>query len=1052
MSTIGGGASAPLTPLTFIKRWKNVSLTERQAAQAHFIDLCTLFGHPTPVEDDPSGDHFAFEKGATKVGGGRGFADVWKRDYFAWEYKRKNGNLDEALLQLIRYAPALESPPLQVVCDLERFRIHTAWTNTVPVKYEVKLDDLNDPSQREVLRNVFYDPDKLKPTKTREAVTTDAADKFSTIAFRLQGRGTSEQIAHFVNQLVFCFFAHSVKLLPDGLFPKLLKRASQNPQKAREYFNKLFEAMESGGDFDLNDIAWFNGGLFDGRRALQLDEGDIGLLVAAGSLDWGLIDPSIFGTLFERFLDPDKRAQIGAHYTDRDKIFKLIEPVILRPLRAEWAVARQEIQRLLSGETKPPMRAKQRRRMTPLEAAEEVRSRYLERLRDIRILDPACGSGNFLYLALQGVKDIENKANLECEMLGLSPRLPIIGPEIVRGIEINPLAAELARTTIWIGDIQWRLRNGIHAKPRPILRKLDAIECRDALITAPPSMLDDDGRATRLSNSRGNFPYFEAEWPQAEFIVGNPPFLGVKKMRRGLGLEYTGAIRRTYSGRVDEFSDLVCWWFEKARSQIVAAKARRAGLVATNSIRGGQNRITLDRIACDLRIFEAWSDEPWVIEGAAVRVSLVCFGPKKEQDSTALDGKLATRINPDLTCDADVSSARQLRENTDKSFIGMQKSGPHDIAGAHARQLLLQPVNPNGKRNSEILRPYINGLDIVRRPRDIWIIDFDSLPLSEASLFEGPFELLKELVESYIEDEKQKLYEKGRKDLASSYKFRDDWWRLWRPRPELKEALRGLDRAIATAEVAKHRVFVWMDTRIRADKNVTVIARDDASSFGVLQSRFHIAWSLRLGTSLEDRPRYTPTTTFETFPFPKGLTPDIPAKDYAADARAVAIATAANRLNELRSAWLNPPDLVRIEPEILPGYPDRVLPKDTLAAAALRERTLTNLYNQRPQWLLEAHHDLDVAVAAAYGWPANISEEDALSKLLELNLSRTTAERVSERPRTTRKSRGLTPEEARRSPQFKLPIAGGKKRSDERLPHVGVSGTAQRTIRSRSRR
>ncbi len=331
MSTIGG-ARAPMTPVAFIKKWKKASLTERQTAQEHFIDLCSLFGHPTPSEDDPTGEHFAFEKGAAKVGGGRGFADVWKRDYFAWEYKRKNGNLDDALHQLIRYAPALESPPLQIVCDIERFRIHTAWTNTVPAKYEITLDDLADASTREVLRNVFYDPEKLRPTKTRAAVTTEAADKFSTIALRLQGRGTSEKIAHFINQLVFCFFANSVKLLPDGLFPKLLRQSAQKPERAQSYLNKLFEAMENGGDFDLNDIAWFNGGLFDGRRALTLDEGDIGLLIAAGSMDWSLIDPSIFGTLFERFLDPDKRAQIGAHYTDREKIIRIVEPVIFQTI------------------------------------------------------------------------------------------------------------------------------------------------------------------------------------------------------------------------------------------------------------------------------------------------------------------------------------------------------------------------------------------------------------------------------------------------------------------------------------------------------------------------------------------------------------------------------------------------------------------------------------------------------------------------------------------------------------------------------------------------
>ena len=307
----GDSSVSLLTPHAFIKKWKKVDLTERQAAHSHFLDLCALVEHPAPTDVDPLGDHFAFEKGATKVGGGRGFADVWKKDHFAWEYKRKNKNLDEAFLQLLRYAPALESPPLQVVCDVENFRIHTAWTNSVAKTYELRLDDLATPSQLDILRNVFHDPEKLRPEKSRAALTKEAADKFSTIALRLQGRGSPEEIAHFVNQLVFCFFAHSVKLLPNGFFPRLLKAASENPNEAKDYFDKLFATMESGGKFDLTKIAHFNGGLFDGRRSLTLDGGDVGLLVAAGTLDWSQIDPSIFGTLFERFLDPDTRPRFA---------------------------------------------------------------------------------------------------------------------------------------------------------------------------------------------------------------------------------------------------------------------------------------------------------------------------------------------------------------------------------------------------------------------------------------------------------------------------------------------------------------------------------------------------------------------------------------------------------------------------------------------------------------------------------------------------------------------------------------------------------------------
>jgi type II restriction/modification system DNA methylase subunit YeeA len=617
------------------------------------------------------------------------------------------------------------------------------------------------------------------------------------------------------------------------------------------------------------------------------------------------------------------------------------------------------------------MRTKLRRRMRPREAAEERRSRYLERLRNLRILDPACGSGNFLYLALQGAKDIENKVNLECEMLGLEPRLPVVGPEILQGIEINPLAAELARTTIWIGDIQWRLRNGIHAEPRPILRKLDTIECRDALIA--PACSD-------CSQAEGEAPhYVEAEWPTAEFIVGNPPFLGGKLMRNGLGHETVERLFKIYDVRVSHEADLVVYWFEKARAALKAGRAERVGLVATNSIRGGVNRRVLDQIVAENRIFEAWSDEPWVIDGAAVRVSLVCFGV--ESGPARLDGKPAATINADLATGAtNITRAQRLNENLEVAFMGDTKGGAFDIPGELARGWLLLPSNPNGRPNSNILRPWRNGLDITRRPRDMWIVDFGwEMTEREASLFEAPFQYIKEHV----------LPERA-KNRRDAYRLR--WWRHVEPRPAMWTALAKVNRYIATPTVAKHRLFVWLDLRICPDHQIISVVRDDDVTFGILHSRFHEAWSLRLGTSLEDRPRYTPTTTFETFPFPDGLTPNIPSKRYADDPRAISIANTAKRLDDVRNAWLNPLDLVRIQPEVVPGYPDRTLPKDTVAAATLRERTLTNLYNQRPQWLLDAHSDLDAAVAAAYGWPADITEEDALSKLLELNLARASAE------------------------------------------------------------
>ncbi|QRG10170.1 class I SAM-dependent DNA methyltransferase (plasmid) [Xanthobacter dioxanivorans] len=1019
---MGAGARTQMSPFAFVKKWKSAALNERQSAQEHFIDLCALVGHPTPTEDDPTGEFFAFEKGASKVGGGRGFADVWKRDHFAWEYKQKNGDLDGALLQLMRYAPALENPPLHVVCDIKRFRVHTAWTNTVPTTYEITLDDITDPHKREILHNVFFNPEKLKPTRTRAGLTKDAADKFSTIAWRLQGRGSPEEIAHFVNQLVFCFFAQSVGLLRGGIFTKLLRRAAQDPSKARGYLNDLFHAMEKGGDFALTDVMHFNGGLFDGRRALPLDEGDIGLLIAANSLDWSLIDPTIFGTLFERFLDPQKRAQIGAHYTDADKIARIIDPVILRPLRAEWEVTKGKIVGLLDGTHPPPMRKKERRRMTRDEAAEEVRSQFVEKLCNLKILDPACGSGNFLYLALQGVKDIENRANLDCEMLGLKSRWPTVGPEVLLGIETNALAAELARTTIWIGDIQWRLRNGIHTHEVPVLRKLNSIERADALIERVPPP-DRGGQMDLLEGAETGSAYRAATWPRADFIVGNPPFLGAKLMKRRLGVEYVVRLRAAYAGRLQGFSDLVCYWFEKARAEVAAGRTRGVGLVATSSIRGGTNRPVMDAIARSLAIHNAWSEQPWTIEGARVEVSLVCFcAPELKPDQSYLDGQPVSNINPDLTTGIDLTLARALTENERASFFGIQTSGPHDVTGEVARRWMCLPINPNGRHNRTILKPYWNGDDVTGRPRDRWLID---LPLvlsdAEASQYEVPYEYLR--AARYDPDSLADLRSLTEaRATARDQHARVRWWEPYWPRPEMRSQIERLSRYIVTTETSQHRLFVWLRYPTLPDKNLIVIARDDDTTFGILHSRFHEIWSLRLGTSLEDRPRYTSTTTFATFPFPDGLTPNIPIARLQRDPHAVAIAQAARRLDDLRNAWLNPSDLVRMEPEVVPGFPDRILPKDTAAAAILRERTLTNLYNRRPQWLVNVHRELDAAVAEAYGWPADISDEDALARLLELNLARAAADESGLSARLTKGP--PKPDGERRQTHMKLPITG----------------------------
>jgi type II restriction/modification system DNA methylase subunit YeeA len=549
------------------------------------------------------------------------------------------------------------------------------------------------------------------------------------------------------------------------------------------------------------------------------------------------------------------------------------------------------------------------------------------------------------------------------------------GPQNVLGLEINEYAAELARVTVWIGDIQWSRRNGYGHAVNPILRPLNGIEHRDALVNP-------DGT--------------EAIWPKADVIVGNPPFLGGSKKRRELGDDYFERLNAVFVGAdtirpqgtrgqtcgrmvsaptepcVPGGADLVCYWFYKARRQIEAGLCEAAGLVATNSIRGGANRAVLDAIVEKLRIFEAWSDEPWVNDGAAVRVSLIAFG---KRDGARLDGQPVEKIHADLTAGVDLnfSNATPLPENAGYSFQGSQKIGAFDIPGKLARQWLNLP-NPNGKPNAEVVKPSWNGLDVTRRPRDGWIIDFGTdMPEADAALYEKPFEYALK----HVKPERMTNNREG---------YRRYWWRHGEPRIAMRSALSGLSRYIATVEVAKHRVFVWMNRNILPDKRLIVIARDDDVTFGILSSRFHELWSLHLGATLEDRPCYRPTTCFETFPFPPGF-------EMAASPLEMAIADAAKDLNTKREKWLNPPEWVTwvtTPEEEAAGFPKRPLAKPG-HEADMKKRTLTNLYNERPAWLDMAHRALDSAVAAAYGWTdytPEMPDEEILRRLLALNLQR----------------------------------------------------------------
>jgi len=618
----------------------------------------------------------------------------------------------------------------------------------------------------------------------------------------------------------------------------------------------------------------------------------------------------------------------------------------MRPLEQRWRETRDQILALLP--TSETLETETQRSLNRRnKQAEDLLAGFFDYLSTIRILDPACGSGNFLYVALRRLLDLWNEARNFAVEHGVQLATnyaaeKMISPKQLYGIETEFYAHELASIVVWIGFLQWKHDHGVIEDREPILQKLSNIVHDDAILR-----YDAEGKA------------YEPEWQPAEFIVGNPPFLGGKLLRRELGDKYVDDLFRLYEGRVRAESDLVIYWFEKSRAQLEAGLTSRAGLLATQGIRGGANRAVLERIQQTGTIFWAWSDRRWTLAGANVHVSMIAFD-REEHDEFMLDGVSVLQIHADLTSEANTTTAFRLPENLGICFMGTTKVGAFDIDEATARKMLSAPLNPNGRLNSDVVRPWINATDLTRRPRGMYIIDFGtSMSQREAAQYEMPFEYLKHHV-----------YEKRSANNREVYA--DRWWLHGEPRPDLRASLSSLQRYIASPGVSKHRLFVWLSPETLPDHAAFAFAREDDYFFGVLHSRVHELWARAQGTQLrevESGFRYTPNSTFDTFPFPwpPGTEPS------EAESRIVFnIAEAARELVRLRDAWLNPPGA---------------------SEADLKSRTLTNLYNDRPEWLANAHRALDEAVFAAYGWPADLGKQEILSRLLALN-----HERASKQP------------------------------------------------------
>jgi type II restriction/modification system DNA methylase subunit YeeA len=989
----------PLTLTEFVRRWKIASLSERSSAQTHFINICEMLGQPQPAEADPTGERYTFEKAVSKVYGGYGFADVWLRDHFAWEYKRSDKknhkDLKAAYKQLNDYREDLLNPPLLVVCDLNRFEVHTNFTSTSKRTYAFDLSDLerNQPTATcplpplEVLRALFGDTNALRPNRTDAFVTQEAAKVFARLAERLEIEKrshtdapihTKEEIAHFLMRLLFCLFADSIGLLPQRIFRNLLQSDDRFlPRRFLRKLRALFDAMSNANrDFDTfgeHTIKYFNGGLFDSSSIIELDTADLAILHEATRYNWAHVAPEIFGTLFERSLNAERRSLIGAHYTAAEDILLLIEPVLMRPLERRWAEVQNSILTVLSANgaassqpgaqpqengpvddqglkarlkiTAPPPKTTSLLRSNP--RAEALLATWLDELTSVRVLDPACGSGNFLYLALRRLLDLWLEAQRFAARHDISLVLPrMVSPTQLYGIETEFYAHELASIVVWIGFLQWKHEHGIIDDREPILQKLDNIQHADAILRY-------NEKFKSLEYPNGS-PY-EPTWPSADFIIGNPPFLGGKSLRRELGDRYVDDLFELYQGRVKAESDLVIYWFEKSRAAIETGLTRRAGLLATQSIRQGANRTALARIKETGNIFFAWSDRSWDLNGAAVRISMVGFD-SGEEETIALDGTLVEEIHSNLSAGLNLTEIEHLAENDQIAFQGPVKVGKFELEESDALKML-RLHNVNGKPNSDVLKPWFNGGDITDRPSHRWIIDFGKMSEHDAAFYEGPFEYLRKVVMP------KRLANRDRQR-------RENWWQLGRSGGNLKEASANLQRIIVTSRVSKHRFFIWAPANAVPDTRVVAIANDSDYMFGMLHSSAHQLWfhftSSRHGVGND--PTYNPSTCFDTFPFPYPPNTE-PSETDSPIVRA--IADAARELVRLRDAWLNPPNA---------------------SEADLKDRTLTKLYNARPAWLDNAHKALDEAVFAAYGWPSTLTDQEILARLLALNHQRAAAQ------------------------------------------------------------
>ncbi len=861
--------------------------------------------------------------------------------------------------------------------------------------FRIPLEKLRDPAIRSRLKAIWTDPLSLDPTRNAERVTEEVSESFASITRSLERQGHSrERVAGFLIRCLFSMFAEDIGLLKRECFTRLLKKLSkEKPKRFVQELETFWGEMDQGASFSSavgDRILRFNGGLFRDRTVIPLKTEHFELLIEAANRDWTEVEPAIFGTFLKRALDSKERKKLGTEFTPRRWVERLILPTVIEPLRKRWqAVQAAAFREHDAGRNQ--------------QAIDAIMSFHAE-LRELRILDPACGTGNFLYVTMEHMKRLESEVHavlrndLGASQAALDLEASPINPRHFLGIETNDLAAKIAEVVLWIGYLQWHSRIHDDAwRAEPILEDYDNIQNRDALISYDriEEIRDEQGElatlwdrhSTKLDLVTGQeipdeskrikrYRYInpkQANWPEADYIIGNPPFTGGKELRERLG-GYADALWSAFPA-MPRSADLVMYWWHRAAEQVRTDKAKRFGLITTNSIAQTFNRRVVTaalNAKKPLSLLFVIPDHPWYLDNsmASVRIAMTVGVPGKaagelfrvvDAQKSAPSGGDALlpptvgQVQADLSIGIDVDQARPLVSNSGLCSPGVKLHGNGFIVTPdYARQLGLGRVEGLGQH----IRKYRNGRDLAQRPRNVMAIDFFGLSESQArKRFPDAYQHILQNVKPVRDQNNRKSY-------------RDKWWIFGEPRSDFRPALDGLKRYIATVVTAKHRIFQFLDQEILPDDMLVSVASDDAHILGVLSSRIHTSWALNVGSTLENRPRYLKSRCFDPFPFPK-----------VKEGVRKNIRNHAEELDDLRK-------------KVIAEHPDLNLTRlynfmeKISAGELLSDDEKDAVHRGFIPIMMRLHEEIDKAVAAAYGWPVDIPDAEILTRLVSLNRER----------------------------------------------------------------